>query len=119
MSSKIFGIFRKFVAKCSGKIGKCRKVLKSIFRQCLKIFENARETSETLGKVSNAIESSREIFIKFQSDTRYGFCTAKWCYSLTALLSANQNRVTFSCMLLLLILVLLLLLLFLLLSLLL
>ena len=87
MSSKIFGIFRKFVAKCSGKIGKCRKVLKSIFRQCLKIFENARETSETLGKVSNAIESSREIFRKFQSDTcgrKIGFktCTGVTLFAL-------------------------------------
>ena len=56
-----------------------------------------------------------KIFILFQSDT-FGLkirlknfdlsfalvlCFLHWCYSLTALLSTNQNRVIFSCMLLL------------------
>ena len=63
----------------SEKIGKCRKVLKTIFRQFLKIFGNsrkfskvfgnARKTLETLGKFSNTVRSLREIFIIFQSDT--------------------------------------------------
>ena len=159
MSSEIFGKFRKFVAKCLslkitfqhfwnffeifgncrksseffGKIGKCRKVLKTIVRHFLKIFENfrkssevfgnARKTLETPGKFSNVIGGLRKFFIPFQpltpvdwrSDSRisicnlhwyYAFCTGitlfalvlhflQWCYSLTALLSANQNRVIF------------------------
>ena len=130
-SSEIFGRFRKSVArnvfeifgncrKSSEKTGKCRKVLKTIFRhfenfrKFSKIFGNDRKTSEILGNFSNVIGGLWKFFILFQSLTPvdwgsdsgilicnlhwyYSFCTWR-CYSLSAPLSANQNRVIFSCM---------------------
>ena len=60
-SSEVIGNLRK----SSEKFEKCRKVLKTIFRHFLKVFENfrkslevfgnARKTSENLGKFSNVI----------------------------------------------------------------
>ena len=63
---EVFGNLRK----SSEEIGKCRKILKTIFRQYLKIFKNfwkssevfgnARKTSETLGKFSNVFGGLRK-----------------------------------------------------------
>ena len=70
-SSEIVGSLRKF-SEVFGKIGKCRKILKTIFRQFLKIFENFRRCSEMLGKLRKSSENFRmylevyEIFITFQ-----------------------------------------------------
>ena len=112
-SLEIVGSLRK-------KIGKCRKVLKTIFRhflKFLKIFENLRKCSEMLGKLRKPSEVYKKILYcsnlwhLWTEDQIQEFwfviCTGitvfalvlhflHWCYSLIALLSANQNRVIFS-----------------------
>ena len=121
---EIFGNLRV----SSEKFGRCRKLLKTIFRHFLKIFENFRKSSEifeNLRKSSENVGNPRKIFecnrrfmkifytisisdtfelkIRFKNfDLQFALVLhfLHWCYSLTTLLSANQNRVIFSCMLL-------------------
>ena len=85
------------------------------------LFGNFRKCSEKFGNPRKILECDRglmKLFIPFQPLTpvawKHWYCAfcsnitlftlvlhfLHWCYSSTALLSANQNRVIFSCMLL-------------------
>ena len=91
---KIFGNCRK----SSEIVGEFPKLSSRTSWKFSKIFGNLRKCSENFGKFSNVIGC-----LLFQSDTcglKIRFVNLHWCYSLTALLLANQNRVIFSGMLL-------------------
>ena len=119
--SEIFGNLRNSLGKRSsdnfctflkifGNLRKCSEMLVKLWKPS----GNFRIWSEVYELFKN-IPISHGTLVDWKLDSRilicnlywyYAFCTGNllhflhWCYSLTALLSANQNWVIFSCMLL-------------------
>ena len=123
-SSEIFGSLRKN-RKMSESSQNNLPTLFENFRQLSEIFGSVRKCSENFGNPWKIFECNRrlmKIFLYYSNlwhlwtkdqiqEFWFVICTSvalfalalhflHWCYSLIALLSANQNRVIFSCMLL-------------------